>query len=104
MPIVVSREDVLKRGGKYLPPKAAAPAPKKEPPPPPPEPKVIIAPPDITVSNRMASLMAAGSATSNEKLDQIAALLSRAGGSWDVEITERDADGRISRMSFTKTT
>jgi hypothetical protein len=102
MPIVVSREDVLKRGGKYLPPKPA-PAPKP-PPPPPPEPKVIVAPPDVTVSNRMASLMAAGSATSNEKLDQIAALLSRAGGSWDVEVTERDADGRISRMSFTKTT
>ena len=106
MPIVVSRDEVAKRGGTYLPQRAAPVRPppiEMKPyvaPTPPPAPAV----PDAVSVARLAAIMSVGQERTTDKLSQVVDLLGRHGGSWDVEVVERDELGRISRLNFTKTT
>lgn len=100
MPIVLSQAEVQKRGGKYLPTKAR-PEPEKKPDPPAP---VVVQHTDPVHMDRVASVIAAGQEAAAEKLAQMVGLMERSGGAWDVEVTARDEDGRISRLRFTKTT
>ena len=107
MPIVVSRDEVAKRGGTYLPPRAAPVRPPPieiKPPVLPPPPSSPPAQPDAVSIARLAAIMSVGQERTTDKLSQVVDLLGRHGGSWDVEVTERDELGRISRLSFTKTT
>lgn len=98
MPIVLSQAEVQKRGGKYLPTKARPqPEPKPEPPPP-----VVVKTQDPVHMDRVASVVAVGQEVVAERLAQVVGLLEKSGGSWDVDVTARDEDGRISRLRFTK--
>jgi hypothetical protein len=102
MPIRLSQADIAKRGGTYTIQKQAPVIKAPPPPPSPPTPPVPQAPDPIHME-RMMTVVSAGQEVAAEKLSQVIDLLGRSGGSWDVEVTERDEDGRISRLSFTKT-
>jgi len=95
VPIVLSKAEVAKRGGKYqmpAPARASEPAPAPVAPPP--------AAPTVNdaVAERLAEtihMVGAGQADQARQLSQVAALMAKTGGRWLASVKSRDQHGRI---------